>query len=159
MSRVWLPVLIVTILIFGNIPLDDFNEEELNLKSLKSNSEVSFDYGTENATTFTNWDFTSVSTAFDGDALDIHATAIDPTGGIIVAGIVRPFSTVSIQTDDGFIPTTSCDLFLAKINMNNTVSWYTVITNQDTPSSGLDCYIQWKDHKFNTWTEKLRLIS
>ncbi|MBJ99676.1 MAG: hypothetical protein CMB48_01530, partial [Euryarchaeota archaeon] len=161
MSRVWLPVLIVTILIFSNIPLDDFNEEELNLKYLKSNSEVSFDYGTENATTFTNWDFTSVSTAFNLNELDIHATAIDPTGGIIVAGIVRPFSTVSIQTDDGFISTNQCDLFLAKINMNNTVSWYTVITNNTLPTDGSDCYIQWPMHTSHNWNdgEPLRLIS
>ena len=161
MSRVWVPVLIVTILIFSNFPLDDFNEEESNLKSLNSNREVDFDYGTENATTFTNWDFTSASTAFHLDALDIHATAIDPTGGIIVAGIVRPFSSVSIQTEDGFISTTQCDIFLAKINMNNTVSWYTVITNNTLPNDGSDCYIQWPSHMTHAWTstEPLRLIS
>ena len=128
MSRVWLPVLIVTILIFGNIPLDDFNEETSELNNIIDSNEV-IEYGLNNsqefifANQYVNWD------------LKITAMAVDPLNlGYFIAGHV--FNDGVITVNNTNIAIEECDLFIAKANLDDEIVWFTTISNQTGSSIG-----------------------
>ncbi len=117
-------------------------KSQLNYQDSNKKKQV-LDYGYNNTTTYIK----SMSDVLDNiglfesnNGIIIHSTEINPTGGLILGGHVS--SSKVITTDGGDYTTTECQIFLMKININQSIAWIVNITHEGYPNSGHDCYSQ-----------------
>ena len=134
MSRVWLPIIIVIILILNNVTLNNSLEEN-ELNTLEKNSEVIMQYGHNNSSSFTFEFDVAPSTT---DSIVVSQVAMDTINqGYIFSGYIVEDHTILV--DGNYVAVQKCDLYVAKADMNQNILWYTRITNQTTPNGDGTC--------------------
>ena len=134
MSRVWLPIIIVTILILNNVTLNNSLEEN-ELNTLEKNSEVMMQYGHNNSSSFTFGFDVAPSTT---DTIIVSQVAMDTINeGYIFSGHIVNDHTILV--DGNYVAVKKCDLYVAKADLNQNILWYTRITNQTNPPQIPDC--------------------